>query len=177
MRDVPDQTISAKSKTLEEKILWMLVGFSVALAGAWFVYPKIFVHYHQDLFSHVSTWSGAGVDRAVGPGPAGKVLLVGILIAGLGFLQLRFEAWFRLDVSVLLLRAFLLFSFIIIVGETEFSFANRFWTIPLKKIGAIEPAMEIGRALLRFGVESSVAVALLNFVYAMFRRLLPSKLA
>lgn len=87
-----------------------------------------------------------------------------------GFWQTRFCRRFGRDSSKILLRLFLLFSLIAVVGSWTFALGSHFWTISIQKeFYEADRVLQIGRMLVKLGVFSSLGAAFLNVSYSSFR--------
>jgi hypothetical protein len=164
------KAVSPKSRTIEEVVLWIVVGLCLALGVAWETYPKIYTRiYHP---RHGQGSSDTWANENFGPSRLVVFFFYACLIAGPGFAQLRFSRWFHRDISKILVRVFLCAGLVMVVGMWTFALANRFWTVQdnrLDLLGA-QRGMEIGTTLSTLGAWSGLGVALLNLGYGLVRR-------
>jgi hypothetical protein len=163
------KAVPPQSRTMEEVVLWIVIGLCLALGVAWETYPSIFMHVHHPPHGPESSYTWR--NESFGPSPLMRSFFYACLIAGPGFAQLRFSQWFRRDTSKILLRVYLSAGLVMVVGMWTFDLANRFWTDdnPLEFLGA-QRGMEIGTTLFRLGAWSGLGVALLNLGYGLVRR-------
>jgi len=159
--------IPLKSKGLDEIILWIIVGLFLALSIAWAAYPRIYVHYHPGLPWPVipQRWRPYADSS-----PTLVYFFLACMTAAFGFWQTRFSRSLGRDSSRILLRLYLLFSLVFVVGSWTFDLGSRLWTISMQN-EFYEPdhVLEIGRILVKWGLYSSLAAAFLNVTYSSFR--------
>jgi hypothetical protein len=142
--------VSPKQRTIEEVVLWIVIGLCLALGVAWETYPRIYMHVHHPPHGQGSsyTWRNEGF----GPSQLVRSFFYACLIAGPGFAQLRFSQWFHRDTSKILLRPYLSAGLVMVVGMWTFDLANRFWTVEDNRLYLLGArGTEVGTTLFRLG--------------------------
>src|SRR5580698_5081799 len=136
---MPSSETPLKSKSLEEIVLWIVIGLCLVLGVAWEAYPTVYLHYHPQ-----RPWPGE--PESFGFPPIVKLFFYFFLIGAAGFAQLRFSRWFQRDISKTLVRVFLLANFVMLAGMWTFALANRFWTIQFQpgRLHEVERTMYMG---------------------------------
>src|SRR5271168_612747 len=109
--------VPPKSKALDEVVLWMVAGLFLALAFAWVVYPRIYLHAHlgQPWPLVPQRWKPYADSS-----PALVYLFLACMTAGFGLWQTRFSLRFGRESSRILTALYLLASAIFVAGSWTF---------------------------------------------------------
>jgi hypothetical protein len=161
------------SKGLDELVLWIVVGLFLALAIAWAIYPKIYLHSHPRLAWPVipQRWR-----EYADSSPSLVYFFLACMTAGFGLWQTRFSRNFGRESSQFLTWLYLLSSVVFVAGSWTFDLGSHFWTIPIQnEIYPPDRILEIGRFLVKYGLYSSLAAAFLNVTYSSFQPATSSK--
>ncbi len=159
--------IPPKPKSPEEITLWTVAGLFLALAAAWVIYPRIYVHNHPGNPWPVIPQKWIEYSDS---SPALVYFFLACMIAGFGLWQTRFSQKFGRDSSRILLWLYLMASQIFVAGSWTFDLGSHFWTIPIQNgFYAPDPVLEVGRILVKWGLYASLATAFLNVTYSSFR--------
>jgi hypothetical protein len=151
-------------RAVEQAILWVVVGLFLALGISWAVYPRIYDRYHSTL-----PWPGER--ESFGPSNTQLSFLFAILLAVLGFLQIRLRRLFQRDTSRFLFWVFLLLGLGLAFDLWIFALATRFWTLTIKmQSDQAHRAYEMSRTLAGYFLKLIVAAGLLNIGLAAFRK-------
>lgn len=146
--------------------LWMVFAAFLTLALAWAAYPKIYEHFHPPKPSPGIGWDMSRIDNT-GPHPAQIAFLVGCLLWGIGFGQLRCARWFWRECSGILFWLFLLLAVCVAIAGWEFSLACRFWTISSSaEFRRAETAVQTAREIWKYSFRGAIVLGLLNIVFA-----------
>lgn len=158
---------SPKPKGLDELVLWIIVGLFLALGIAWTVYPRIYLHDHPGL-----PWPQIP-QRWVEYSDSSPTLVyffLACMTAAFGLWQTRFSRRFGRPSSRTLLRLYLFFSLVFVLGSWTFDLGSHFWTIPTQNdFYAPDRVLEIGRILVKWGLYASLAAAFVNVTYSSSR--------
>ena len=156
-----------KSPALDEIVLWIIVALFLALAIAWAIYPKIYVHNHPGLPWPVIPQRWVAYSDS---SPSLVYFFLACITAGFGLWQTRFSRRLGRDSSQILLWLYLLFNSVFVIGSWTFDLGSHFWTFPiLNDLYAADRVLEIGRILIKWGLYASLAAAFLNVTYSSFR--------
>ena len=165
--DMASSEAPLKSKALDEIILWTIVALLLALAIAWAIYPRIYVHNHPGLPWPVIPQRWVAYSDS---SPSLVYFFLACITAGFGLWQTRFSRRLGRDSSQILLWLYLLFSSVFVIGSWTFDLGSHFWTFPiLNDLYAADRVLEIGRILVKWGLYASLAAAFLNVTYSSFR--------
>jgi len=166
-KDMASSEAPLKSKALDEIVLWTIVALLLALAIAWAIYPKIYVHNHPGLPWPVIPQRWVAYSDS---SPSLVYFFLACITAGFGLWQTRFSRRLGRDSSQILLWLYLLFSSVFVIGSWTFDLGSHFWTFPiLNDLYAADRVLEIGRILIKWGLYASLAAAFLNVTYSSFR--------
>jgi hypothetical protein len=164
---MPSSEIPPKSRGHDEIVLWIVVGLLLALAIAWAIYPRIYLHRHPGLPWPVIPQRWVEYSDS---SPTLVYFFLACMTAAFGLWQTRFNRRFGRDSSKILLWLYLLFSLVFVVGSWTFDLGSHFWTIPIQnEFYAADHTLELGRILVKWGLYSSLAAAFLNVTYSSFR--------
>jgi hypothetical protein len=165
--DRPPSEIPIKPKGFDGTVLWIVVGLFLALGIAWLVYPRIYLHYHPGVaWPAIPQRWRAYSDSS----PSLVYFLLACMTAAFGFWQIRFHRWFACDSSRILSWLYLLFSLVFVAGSWTFDLGSHFWTISMQnEFYPPDRVLEIGRILIKVGLYSGLAAAVLNVNYSGFR--------
>lgn len=165
--DRPSSEIPLKPKGFDGIVLWIIVGLFLVLGIAWLAYPRIYLHYHPGVAWPVipQRWR-AYSDSS----PSLVYFFLACMTAAFGLWQIRFHRRFGRDSSQILSWLYLLSSLVFVAGSWTFDLGSHFWTIPMLN-GFYPPdrILELGRMLIKLGLYSSLAAAVLNVSYSAFR--------
>jgi hypothetical protein len=156
--------IPPNARNLEQAALWIVVGLFLALSMSWAVYPRVYDHYHP-----TPPWPGEL--EIFGPSYAQLSFLPAILLAVLGFLQIGFRRRLQRDTSRFLFWVFLLLGLGWAFDYWTFALSTRFRTVEIEKQSdQAHRAYEMSSTLAGYFLEPIVAIGLLNFGLAWFRK-------
>ncbi len=166
--DMASSKIPSNSKRSDEAALWAVVGLFLALAIAWAIYPKIYLHNHPGLSWPVIPQRWVAYSDS---SPTLVYFFLACMTAGFGLWQTRFSYKLGRDSSRILLWLYLLASQIFVAGSWTFDLGSHFWTMPIQNgFYAPDRVLEVGRILVKWGLYASLAAAFLNVTYSSFRQ-------
>jgi len=164
---MPSSEIPPQSKGFDEIGLWIVVGLFLALSIAWATYPRIYLHNHPGLHWPVIPKKWVEYSDS---SPQLVYFFLACMTAAFGLWQTRFSRSLSRESSKILLRLYLLFSLVFVVGSWTFDLGSHFWTIPIQsEFYAPDGILEVGRILVKWGLYASLAAAFLNVTYSSFR--------
>jgi hypothetical protein len=165
--DMPTSEIPPQANRFQEIVLWIIVGLFLALAIAWAIYPKAYLHYHPGQPWPVIPQRWVEYSDA---SPTLVYFFLACMTGAFGLWQTRFSRSFGRDSSNILLGLYLLFSLVFVVGSWTFDLGSHFWTISTQnEFYEGDRVLEIGRILVKWGLYASLAAAFLNVTYSSFR--------
>jgi hypothetical protein len=165
---MPPPEISPQSKNFEEIVLGIVVGLFLALGVAYIAYPAFYYRHHPRPMWPIHPVASGGWAAS----PSLAYFFFAGITAFFGFWQTRVSRWFGRESSRILSWLFLLSSRFAIAGSWKYALAIRFWTLStVNELYTAMPSMRIAGTLVKWGLQSSIAVVLLNFGYALFHRL------